>query len=169
MNKDLGDEFMKKSYSAKKVLKIILDISYWASIIGILIGIPTGICIISDKNPQISNIVTVKVLFFSFVGCIIYAIMINELRQIVNRIIKVTPFTIENVKGFRKISKCIVIFCIVDFIDSIMNDKFLIVFNRTSPMKLDIITYLILAGTTLVIAEVLEKAIEIKSENDLTI
>ncbi|WP_411681393.1 DUF2975 domain-containing protein [Clostridium thailandense] len=78
------------------------------------------------------------------------------------------PFTIGNVKGFRKISKYIVIFCVVDFVDSILNDKFLIIFSKATSMKLGISIYLILAGTTLVIAEVLEKAIKIKKENDLT-
>ncbi|MBV7272495.1 hypothetical protein I6U48_06140 [Clostridium sp. PL3] len=45
---------------------------------------------------------------------------------------------------------------------------FLIIFSKTTSMKLGISIYLILAGTTLVIAEVLEKAIKIKKENDLT-
>lgn len=78
---------------------------------------------------------------------------------------------IENVNGFRKIAKYIIVFCFVDFINTMITDKFHILnsFHNNDSMKMDVVIYLILAGTTLVIAEVLEKAIKIKNENDLRI
>lgn len=162
---------MNRRYSVKKPLKAILDISYGVGIGGLICSFPFGLYIIADKSVTISNLITVKSLIFAFIEGMIYVVIINELRKIVDRVIKEKIFTIENVNGFRKIAEYIIAFCFVDFINTIITDKFhiLLVFDNNGSMKIDVIIYLILAGTTLVIAEVLEKAIEIKNENDLTI
>jgi len=171
MNRNLGDEVMCKSFSVKKPLKIILDISYYGGIVGIMSLVLFGPCIIENKSIAIANLFTIKGLIFAIIESIVYVMIINELRKIVDRITKKTAFAIENVNGFRKIAKYIIVFGFVDLLDTIITDKFHIffAFNKGGSMKIDVIIYLILAGTTLVIAEVLEKAIEIKNENDLTI
>jgi hypothetical protein len=161
---------MKKYFSIKKPLKIILDITYWSGVIAIIVSIPCGLIILLDK-PAFVPSTSINSVLFTWMDCILYTMVINELRNIMGKIIKITPFTLDNVRGFRKISIYIIIIGVVHSINDILNNNFgLFSFdNKTGLMKTDIVLYLILAGTIAVIAEVLEKAVHLKDENDLTV
>jgi hypothetical protein len=162
---------MKKYFSIKKPLKIILDITYWSGVIAIICSIPCGLIILLDK-PAFMPSTSINSVLFTWMDSILYTMVINELRNIMGKIIKITPFTLDNVRGFRKISIYIIIIGVVHSINGILNNSLGLPFsfdNTTGLMKADIVLYLILAGTIAVIAEVLEKAVHLKDENDLTV
>ncbi|HBP64063.1 MAG TPA: hypothetical protein DD730_07295 [Desulfosporosinus sp.] len=160
---------MKKYISVKKPLKIILDIIYWMCVIVIILSIPYALILVIDR-PSGLPYLSIKDIIITLIEIITYSLILHELRKIMGRIIKTTPFSLENVSGFRKMSMYITFAGGVDFINSVLNKNFNILrFDSAGPIRIDIISFLILAGTVLVIAEVLEKAIKIKDENDFTI
>ena len=162
---------MKKYFSLKKPLKVILDIIYWITLITLIIGIPCSVVFLTVKPSSFPYIIDIKSIIFTFIDDIILMLIVNELRKVMDRIIKSTPFTLENVRGFRKVSLYVIIAGVINLVNSIIYNNFnLFKFdNITGLLKIDIISFIIVAGILSVIAEVLEKAVRLKEENDLTV
>ena len=161
---------MKKYFSIKKPLKVLLDIIYWVSLCALILVILCALILVIHRPASIPYISFASI-GFTISELILLTLIVNELRNIMYRIIKSTPFTLENVRGFRKISLYVIIAGVMYLINSIIFNNFNILKfdDMTGLSNIDIISFLIVAGTVAVIAEVLEKAVQLKEENDLTI
>lgn len=154
-----------KRHLAMNFIKVLINIILF--VIGIfLISLVIGSIYAAfvDKNDFLS----VKT-FINFVVGIIYFLIIYNLRKIVYSI-NLTPFCSDNVKRFKIIGYCIFSLSIVD---AIVNFKahsgFEICSTKYGSLKGSFFLFLVLACMAFVLAEVFQKAIEIKEENDLTV
>ncbi|MDR3595689.1 DUF2975 domain-containing protein [Clostridium sp.] len=101
--------------------------------------------------------------------CSIYFLIIYDLRKIVYST-KSTPFCFDNVKRFRRIGYYMVFMAILDgIINWKTKSNFILFGSESGSLKGSFVMYIILACIALVLAEIFEKAVEIKDENDLTI
>ncbi|EPY2307061.1 DUF2975 domain-containing protein [Clostridium sporogenes] len=100
---------------------------------------------------------------------IIYLIISWYLLKIVSSIYS-TPFTSKNVKSFKIIGYVMILLSIIDGIVNFKKKSNLqIMSTGYGSLKGSCIFYLILGLLSLVLAEILKKAVQIKDENDLTI
>lgn len=120
------------------------------------------------SNP---SVFTLKSSIFVEINLIIYIFIVFQLRNIIERVVEEKPFVYENVMGFKKTGICILILGIVDLINGIINTDFkiVLVFHKNGSIRPDILLYTIIAFICFVIAEIFQKAIQIKNDNDLTI
>ncbi len=104
-----------------------------------------------------------------FIVYLTYFLIIYDLRKIVYNM-DLTPFCFDNVTSFKRIGYYM--FSIAIF-DEIINFKTLtglnILHTKYGAIKGSFLMYIVLACMALVLAEIFEKAIEIKNENDLTV
>ncbi|MFZ5352504.1 MAG: DUF2975 domain-containing protein [Bacillota bacterium] len=107
---------------------------------------------------------------FSALG-IIFAYLMYLLRSITKSALNRQPFTMNNVKSFRKIGATLLA---ISFIDIILNygkssGTRIIDINSVFIVTPDTLLIMILSCIAFVLAEVFRAAVEIKNENDLTI
>ncbi|QXE17812.1 DUF2975 domain-containing protein [Clostridium sp. 001] len=122
--------------------------------------------------------VPIKHLIFLELELALTSLILYELKNVIERIKKDKIFIIENADGFTKIGIYVFLGGIVYEANSIINayceppfklDGMLFRFGDDGNLKPDIFVFIIIACISLVIGEVLRKAVKIKNENDLTI
>lgn len=101
-------------------------------------------------------------------------LIIYELRKLLKRISEDKLFIIENVKSLKKVGFYVILVGLVDTLNRIIVGGFGVVFTRlfreeNGSTTLGVFLFIIIGCTVLVISEVVEKAIQLKGENDLTI
>lgn len=108
---------------------------------------------------------------FAEIDILICLLMLYELKSIIGRIIDSKAFVIDNANAFTKVGFYIFLLGIAYMINDIINGKLrtIFAFNEEGSLELDIFAFIIIGCVSLVIGQVLKKAIEIKGENDLTI
>lgn len=166
-----GVNWFKKFFAAFPLmfLQVVLNVGLIFIILGcILEPIYTIVRIFVLSS---LSMFTIKASIFIEINSLIYVFIIFELRNIIERIAEEKAFIIDNVKSFRRIGMYIVLIGIVDVIDGVISESFkaVLVFYKDGSIKPDILLFIVIACVCFVIAEVFEKAIQIKKDNDLTI
>ncbi|MHC6179083.1 DUF2975 domain-containing protein [Clostridium sp. JNZ X4-2] len=115
--------------------------------------------------------ITIKSLVFAEIDSLICLLIVYELKNAIGRIKEDKAFVMDNVKGFTKVGIYIFLLGVAYMINDIMNGslRMIFAFNKDGSLKLDIFAFIIMGCASIVVAQVLKKAIQIKSENDLTV
>lgn len=156
-------EFHNKILSTKKHLAINIS-KVFLNIVLFMQGmsVVAFICIILYKGIDI-NICIWLIL------CSTYFLIIYDLRKIVYST-NSTPFCFDNVKRFKRIGYYMLFMSVLDgIINWKKESNFQFIGTQSGSLKGSFLMYVILACIALVLAEIFEKAVEIKDENDLTI
>ncbi|AQS11442.1 hypothetical protein CLOBY_35980 [Clostridium saccharobutylicum] len=105
----------------------------------------------------------------TFIICLIYLLIILDLRKIIYST-NLTPFCSSNVKRFKNIGYKIFLMAIIDGVTNLhVKSYFTFLGSENASLKASFFMYLLLACVAFVLAEIFEKAVEIKNENDLTV
>lgn len=106
---------------------------------------------------------------FSFIVYLIYFLIIYNLHYIVYST-NLTPFCFDNVRRFKTIGYGMFMIAIFDAITNFKRKGGLEIFaSNYGSLKGIFFMYIVLACMAFVLAEIFEKAVEIKEENDLTV
>lgn len=149
----------KKKHFAIRVSKVFLNLILF--ILGaLLVGVVLSIF------P--SHGIDAHLLKMAVVG-LVYFLIIYDLRKIVYSA-DLTPFCAENIRRFKRIGYYMFFMAVLDgIINFKMKSNFELFATQYGSLKGSFLMYVILACIALVLAEIFEKAVEIKDENDLTI
>lgn len=153
--------------SACGFLKFILGLT-WAILV--MAGI-AGFSDWSSRNSATHGDVVAHVTCLIFLFAMTLFV-IFELMKILNTVQNKKPFCIKNVKRFKTIATCILIFGLFDSIFNHTSGGIKIIdieYPYQFSISASILVYIILGCLALVLAEVFNAAIKIKDENDLTI
>lgn len=105
----------------------------------------------------------------NFIAYLIYFLIIRDLRKIVYST-NLTAFCSDNVKRFKRIGYYMVFMAVFDgIINFKRKSNFELFASQYGSLKGSFIMYIIIACIALVLSEIFEKAVEIKTENDLTV
>lgn len=156
-------------FPVKMFLQVILHISLILVVFGCIMD---PIRVIGSKLGLLPvSVFSTKTAIFVEVNALIYSLIIYELRNIVDRIVEQKVFIINNVRSFKKVGIYILLIGITDIINNIISGSLraVFVFDKNGSIRPDIFLFITLACICFVIAEIFEKAIQIKNDNDLTI
>lgn len=104
-----------------------------------------------------------------FIFHLVYFLVIYNLRKIVFST-SLTPFCFENVRRFKTIGYSMLVIAVIDAIKKFRIQSGLEIFaTKYGSLKGTFFMYFIVACMALVLAEIFEKAVRIKEENDSTI
>ena len=159
----------KKSLSS--VLKLSIDVLI---VIGIIMYIALMWNTLFVKHLSITS-------FKVLITCVLFAcgsfslfVILFVLREILNTIIKSTPFVHENVVSLRKISICCFIIFTCYIINFFLNGQYinfnLVDFDLSGiHTHTEFIIFFFAGLFLLILAEIFNKAVKVKEENDFTI
>ncbi|OAA84011.1 DUF2975 domain-containing protein [Clostridium ljungdahlii] len=152
-------------------LNVILNIAFVMSLICLICFFPFPLLVTLPVYAHTKLYITIKYCIFSELNVLMVSFIIYELKNIIERIRKDKIFIIENANGFTKTGVYVFLWGIVRQINYIVNGHYgmLFRFDNDGNLDIDIFIFIIIACISLVIGEVLRKAVKIKNENDLTI
>lgn len=151
----------KKKHFAISVSKVFLNLILF--ILGaLLVGVVLSICPSHGIDAHLLMLAAVSLVYF---------LIIYDLRKIVYST-DLTPFCAENIKRFKRIGYYMFFMAVFDGVINFKSPSYSgieIFATQYGSLKGSFLMYVILACIALVLAEIFEKAVEIKDENDLTI
>lgn len=159
----------KKYTKMANLLIIMLNI---LMAIGIIAGCAAIILGMSREGGVSSKFIVTAVLFFTGTGSLI--LILYNLRKILKTVIKVTPFTMENVRSLRHIA----IYCFVIttcylinffFNNQFKNFSFIAIDSKGIHTDMEFVIFFFAGLFVLILAEVYKQAVEVKEENDYTV
>lgn len=162
----------KKQITMASFLIIVLNIL-------IAIGVVSCICIaafsIFSENGAESNTLDIAVnivLFLTGTGSLI--LILCNLRKILKTVIKVNPFTMENVKSLKHIACCCFVVTICYLINFFYNNQFksfsfITIDSKGIHTDMEFAIFFFAGLFVLILAEVYKQAVEVKEENDYTV
>ncbi|WP_138206759.1 DUF2975 domain-containing protein [Haloimpatiens lingqiaonensis] len=153
------------------ILKIVLDILLVVGI-GMFLWISINTTVKDYNSINLSKKIIIYSLFL--IGASALMIILYNLRKIMDSVIKMEPFVRQNVKSLTIISiSCFTIaFCyLINFFINVKygNYHFIYIDKAGIHTDMEFLIFFFAGCFILVLANVFQKAVEVKEENDLTI
>lgn len=158
-------------HSLSGFLKIMLDIMLLSGLV-LFIVISKNALFVDRLQINIERKVFIYSLFL--IGSTSLILIVYNLRKIINSLIKVNPFIIENVKSLRNISIESFIISVCYLLNYFMNPKYgefelIYIDSMGVHTDMEFLIFFFAGCFILVLSKVFHQAVEVKEENDFTI
>lgn len=149
-------------------LNILIAVGIIASVAIIVFALPDSRL---DGSSNLKLIVN-AVLFLTGTGSLI--LILFNLRHILKTVIKVTPFTMENVKYLRHIASYCFVITVCYLINFFYNNQikyfsFITIDSKGIHTDMEFVIFFFAGLFVLILAQVYKQAVEVKEENDFTV